>query len=321
MALSRLVRMTRLDTVRVTDCDSPPSRARNCSTRDPWIGRVLLRRYRVLERIGSGSAGAVYRAEQLRTGRLVAVKIMHPPLTAASEHITRFHREARVSTLVRNQHIVDVIDMGQLEEGPLFLAMEYLEGPDAARIVASHGAVCVPRVAEIGLQICSALEAVHRAGVVHRDLKPEHVFLIQRGQKPDFVKLVDFGMCKFASGRANTGAGIALGTPRFMAPEQLEARPDVDARADLYALGGILFFMLTGTFPFDGASLPELLMRVWEEPAPRLLALCPDAPAPLDGLIDRALRKDRNARPSHREFRDVLAAFAPSATATATATA
>jgi serine/threonine-protein kinase len=124
-------------------------------------------------------------------------------------------------------------------------------------------------------------------------------------------------MCKFASGRANTGAGIALGTPRFMAPEQLEARPDVDARADLYALGGILFFMLTGKFPFDGASLPELLMRVWEEPAPRLLTLRPDAPATLDVLIDRALRKDRDARPSHREFHDVLATFAPSQSASA----
>jgi serine/threonine-protein kinase len=324
MVISRLDPLARLDTERVTHLESRIRPARTSAAapcvrepHDPFIGRLLHGRYRVLKRIGSGSAGVVYLAECVRLRRKVAIKIMLPQLTAAGEAITRFRREARVSTLVRNDHLVDVTDLGQLEDGPLFLAMEYLEGPDVAQLIAAEGPICVPRVAEIGLQICSALDAVHRAGVVHRDLKPEHVFLVPRAQTTDFVKVVDFGICKFVASRAVTGAGISLGTPRFMAPEQLEARPDVDARVDLYALGGILFFMLTGGCPFEASSLPELLMRVWSDPAPRLRDLRPDAPESLDVLIDRALQKDRNARATMREFQDALAAFAPSRSANA----
>jgi serine/threonine-protein kinase len=312
----------RLDTERIVLWKTrrrPAAAAVSCrdEARDPFVGERLRGRYRLLRRIGQGGAGVVYLADDLQRRRRVAVKIMLPQLWAADEASLRFHREARVSTLVRNPHIVEVSDVGRLEGGPLYLVMEYLEGTDVAQLVAAEGAVCVPRVAEIGLQICSAIDAVHCAGVVHRDLKPEHVFLIEREETSDFVKLVDFGICKLTSGRSVTGAGIALGTPRFMAPEQLEARPDADARVDLYALGGILFFMLTGRCPFEASSLPELLIRVWSDPAPRLRDLRPDAPESLDGLIDRALSKDPNARPTVREFRAALAPFAPSQSANA----
>jgi serine/threonine protein kinase len=324
MVISRLDRMARLDTEGVAQLESRtgPAGASARKTRalefqDPFLGRLVCGRYRVLSRLGHGSAGVVYLAEHVATHDRVALKIMLPQLTAAGEANARFRREAQVSTLVHNDHLVAVTDIGKLDDGPLFLAMEYLEGPDVAQLIAAEGPLCVPRVAEIGLQLCSALDAVHRAGVVHRDLKPEHVFLVPRAHTTDFVKVVDFGICKFVSSRSVTGAGISLGTPRFMAPEQLEARPDVDARVDLYALGGILFFMLTGRCPFEASSLPVLLMRVWSEPAPRLRDLRRDAPESLDVLIDRALQKDRNARATMREFQDALAAFAPSRSASA----
>lgn len=282
--------------------------------RDPYLGRVLQSRYRVLRRIGQGSAGVVYLAEHVQEARQVAIKILLPQLTAAREASERFRREANISRLVRNSHVVAVTELGQLPDGSLFLVMEYLQGTDVARLVAAQGALCVSRVAEIGLQICSALEAVHRAGVVHRDLKPDHVFLIG---PDDFVKVVDFGICKVSSSHPLTGAGIALGTPRFMAPEQLEARPDVDERVDLYALGGILFYMLTGQVPFDAGTLPALLLKAWSEPAPHVGDLRADVPPTLDALIDRALAKDRNARPCVREFQAALAPYAPSRSADA----
>jgi serine/threonine protein kinase len=324
MVISPFDWMARLDTepvsrleFRTVPARAPVAKARALEFRDPFVGQLLAGRYHVLRQLGGGSAGVVYLAEHLRIRRKVAIKIMLPQLTAASEANARFRREAQVSALVRNDHLVAVTDIGKLEDGLLFLAMEYLEGPDVAQLVAAEGPLCVPRVAEIGLQLCSALDAVHRAGIVHRDLKPEHVFLVPRAYTADFVKVVDFGICKFVSSGSVTAAGISLGTPRFMAPEQLEARPDVDARVDLYALGGILFFMLTGGCPFEASSLPELLMRVWSEPAPRLRDLRPDAPGSLDVLIDRALQKDRSARPTMREFQAALAAFAPSRSASA----
>jgi serine/threonine protein kinase len=282
---------------------------------DPFVDRLLQGRYRLRRRLGRGSAGVVYLAEDGRSRRQVAVKVMHSPLGASRESIVRFRREAQVSALVANPHLVKVSDLGQLDDGSLYLAMEYLEGPDALQLVAADGPLRIPRVAEIGLQICSALEAVHAAGVVHRDLKPEHVFLISRAGTNDFVKLVDFGLCKFQSVRTVSEIGIALGTPRFMAPEQLEARPDSDARIDIYALGGILFFMLTGRCPFEAGTLPELLYRVWSEPAPRVRAYRPDIPESLDDLIDRTLGKAPSARPTLREVHAQLALFAPSRSA------
>jgi serine/threonine protein kinase len=321
MVISRLDRSTRLDTERTGHAQPSLCAAAATSSRhdphDSFLGQQLHGSYRLLSRIGHGSAGVVYLAEHVQRRRKVAIKIMLPQLWAADEASLRFYREAQVSALVRNSHVVSVTDIGQLDCGAPFLVMEYLEGPDIAQLIAAEGALCVPRVAEIGLQLCSALEAVHCAGVVHRDLKPEHVFLIARGQVSEFVKVVDFGMCKLVSGRSVTGAGIALGTPRFMAPEQLEARPDADARVDLYALGGILFYMLTGRCPFEASSLPELLIRVWSVPAPRLRDLRPDAPESLNVLITRALSKDRTARPTVREFQAALAPFAPSCSADA----
>jgi eukaryotic-like serine/threonine-protein kinase len=285
-------------------------RAPESDAAEPLIGHVLQDRYRVLERLGSGSAGVVYLAEHVRIRRRVAVKLLHSQLTAAEEFVTRFHREAQVAALVASEHVVDVIDMGRLAEGPYFLVMELLQGTDVARVVAAEGALPIARAAAIGLQICDALAAVHRAGIVHRDLKPEHVALVTRSGASDFVKLLDFGLCKIASSGTVTGAGVALGTPRFMAPEQLEGA-DADPRVDLYALGGVLFFMLAGREPFVARSLLELLLQVWRDRPPRVGSLRPGVPETLETLIDRALDKSPAARPRLDEFRRTLEVFAP----------
>jgi serine/threonine-protein kinase len=168
----------------------------------------------------------------------------------------------------------------------------------------------------IVMQLCDALTAVHAAKIVHRDLKPENLFLIERQGVPDFVKVLDFGVCKLTQAHDGsfhrlTGTGAALGTPHFMAPEQIEGRADVDHRADLYAVGGILFNALTGDAPFDAPSLPRLFMRICNDPPPRLRELRPDAPEALEEVVTRALAKDPSERyASSQELKRALAPFA-----------
>jgi eukaryotic-like serine/threonine-protein kinase len=285
--------------------------------RDSLIGSVLQGRYRVLRRIGKGGMGVVYLAEHVLIRRKVAIKTLHanppPPLAM----VERFHREALAATAVGDQHVVDVTDMGQLDDGcGYYLVMEYLEGADLAFTLASEGPLPIARAVRIVLQLCDALTAVHGAGIVHRDLKPENLFLIERGGVRDFVKVLDFGVCKLTqpqdmSFHRLTGTGAALGTPHFMAPEQIEGRADVDHRADLYAVGGILFQMLTGDAPFDAPSLPRLFMRICSDPPPRLRELRAEVPEGLEAIVDRTLAKDPGDRyASSEELKRALLPFA-----------
>jgi tRNA A-37 threonylcarbamoyl transferase component Bud32 len=275
--------------------------------RDPLIGRVLSDRYRVLGLLGRGGMGVVYRAEHVLIQRTVAIKMLHPQLTASAELVQRFHREARAAALTGNEHVVDVTDMGRLDDGSYFIVLEYLDGLDLAQLVAEVGPLPIARALAIAIQICVALEAVHGAGIVHRDLKPENIFLVRRGAERDFVKVLDFGICKFLKDRPLTVTGVAMGTPRFMSPEQLEARPEIDQRADVYGVGAILFFALTGQGPFDRESLPRLLVSIWSEPAPRLRQVCPHAPEALEALVARALEKSPDRRfASTAELRGAL---------------
>lgn len=297
---------------------------RSIEARDPLLGRILEGRYHLLSVLGRGGMGVVYLADHVRLRRRVAIKMLHPQLTGSQEVIQRFHREARAAAAVGNEHIVDVTDMGHLDDGSYYIVLEYLDGIDLAELVASHGPLQMSRAAGIVAQICGALTEVHAAGIVHRDLKPENIFLIRRDDTSDFVKILDFGICKFHEDRPLTATGIALGTPRFMAPEQLEARPDVDHRADVYAAGAILYFALTGRGPFEADSLPGLLMSVWSDPAPRLREACPTAPEALEQVVSRALEKqprdrfktsaelERALRPFMADAASVIAPF-PSA--------
>lgn len=279
---------------------------------DPLVGTRLAGRYRVIRRIGQGGMGAVYLAEHVHLRARVALKVLHPHLAGDSELLQRFVREARAAAASGSTHVVRVWDLDRLDDGRYFLAMEYLEGIDLAGWVAAHGPLSIEHAVSTGLQVCAALRVMHPLGIVHRDLKPENVFLTAHASEPCSVKVLDFGVCKMAHDRPITGAGMTLGTPKFMAPEQLESGAEVDVRADLYALGAVLFFALIGRAPFEGGSLSRLLYRVCCEPAPKLRSLRSDVPAALEALVERALAK----RPEER-FADSAALEAALAQASA----
>jgi serine/threonine protein kinase len=282
---------------------------------DPLIGALLDARYQVHGPIGKGGMGTVYLAEHVLLRRKVAIKTLHPALTSTPEVIERFHREAVAAGSIGSEHIVRVTDMGRFEGDICYIVMEYLEGADVGWRVSTEGSLSVLRTRHIALQLCKALGAVHAAGIVHRDLKPENLFLTTRDGDSDFLKILDFGICKFRDLAAHsysrlTATAVALGTPHFMAPEQIEGSKLLDHRADLYAVGANLYFMLTGTVPFDAGSVPGLFHRICLEPAPDVRGRRPDVPAALAEVLDRALAKSPDARfASAGEFYDALAAL------------
>jgi len=296
----------------------PPPRAppaKQTTARDPLIGALLHERYRVRRRIGKGGMGVVYVAEHVLLRRDVAIKLLMPPACGSDELVERFQREALAAAAIGNEHVVGISDMGRLDDGSHFLALEYLEGIELANAVAEAGCLPIGRALRIVAQLCDALTAVHAAGIVHRDLKPENVFLVERDGSPDFVKVLDFGVCKLREPQAGldqhlTVTGNAVGTPPFMAPEQVEGLPDVDHRTDIYAVGAILFHALTGVPPFEAPSLPRLFMRICLEPPPSLSLLRPDVPEALAAVVDRALAKSPAERfQSSAELKQALSGF------------
>ena len=286
--------------------------------RDPLIGSVLHERYRLLRRIGRGGMGIVYLAEHVLIGRSYAVKVLSERANATDEMVARFHREALAAASVGSEHVVEVTDMGQLDDGSYFIVMEYLEGLELAKAVAADGAFDPGRAVRIVCQLCEALSAVHEKGIVHRDLKPENLFLVQQRGEGDFLKVLDFGVCKLLEGPAQrdsdlpalTRTNASLGTPQYMAPEQFHASARVDHRADIHAAAAVLYFMLTGKPPFDAPTLAQLAMRACVEPPPTLLAQRPELPAALDAVIQRAMAKHPDERyPSSAALREALLPF------------
>ena len=264
---------------------------------DPLIGQIVQERYQIMHAIGKGAMGVVYEAQHLLIGRKVALKTMAAQAVSPAG-VERFRREAKAAAAVGSSHVVDVLDMGRLEDGSLYIVMERLDGVDLGFAVALEQRFSVGRTIHVMTQLCDALSAIHAAGIVHRDLKPENIFLTTRDGAPDFVKVLDFGVCKVnePEGRRLTATGDTLGTPLFMAPEQVEGRSDCDQRVDVYALGAILHYVLTGRAPFDAPNLPALLLRICHEPAPSLASTESYLSFELDAIVQRALSKDRNAR-------------------------
>jgi serine/threonine-protein kinase len=251
--------------------------------------------YRVLEQIAQGRMGAVYLAEHPVIGRKVAVKVIHPQLTNNPEVVARFVNEASAISRIGHQHIVGVTDCGRTLANDFYFIMEYLEGRSLADLIVAEAPLLPARALELAAQIADALAAAHAAGVIHRDLKPENVFLVKRGRDPDFAKVLDFGLAKLLHDDRTTSrdarAGVVMGTPYYMAPEQCEGTRELDGRADVYALGVVLFEMLTGKLPFGGDSDREVLKKqlTFAPPAPR--SLVPAVPAALDAVVRRALAK------------------------------
>jgi PAS domain S-box-containing protein len=282
--------------------------------RDPLIGQLVEGRYRIEKRIGKGGMGIVYLAEHVLLQRKVALKTLCERACASHEMVARFKREATAAAAIGNAHVVGVTDMGQLDDGSDFVVLEYLEGIELAHAVATSGTFSLARALHVTMQLCDALSAVHAAGIVHRDLKPENLFLVERDDDRDFVKVLDFGVCKLLERVPGeeplTHTGEAIGTPQHMAPEQIESPAAVDVRTDVYATGAILYYALTGSAPFDGATLPRLLMRICSEPPPPLRASRPDLSPALEAVIALALERRPELRyQSSAELRRALEAF------------
>ncbi|MGB3049787.1 MAG: protein kinase [Polyangiales bacterium] len=262
---------------------------------DEMLGTVIDGRYRVEAVLGQGGMGLVYRAKHNRLGKTLAIKILQAG--ARDENaLTRFQREAESASAIGDAHIVDVSDFGTLPDGSTYIVMECLEGVDLSRAIESQGPMPVDRACHIGIQLCRALSAAHDIGIVHRDLKPENVFLIERDGDPDFVKVLDFGIAKVAHAVDGlTRDNDFLGTPHYMSPEQCEGR-GVDHRTDIYALGVLLYEMVSARVPHDADTAMAILHRhVYERPTPIDLYV-PDVPHSLKRIIGRCLTKKPEQR-------------------------
>lgn len=278
-------------------------------------------RYEVESTLGTGGFGSVYLARHTIIGTRVALKVLSPRHSTTPGMVQRFLREAQTAAGIGNPHIVNVSDAGVTPEGMPFLAMEVLEGEDLEARLRRSGPMPLPEAIDVVLQILAGLEAAHFAGIVHRDMKPANVFLTRGADGRPFVKLLDFGISKVMDPTATshlTGAGTTLGTPAYMAPEQLENTAGVDNRADLYAVGAVLFETITGRLPYAADSLSDLLQRVQGRPADRLDTHMRGAPPALVAFLQRSLAPQRehrfqSAADMRRELNDIRAglAFSP----------
>ena len=265
------------------------------------IGTVLDGRYRVLRKLGEGAMGEVYLAEHLNLGRREALKILHPRLAGAAPFVERFRREARATNRVQHPNIVSVHDFGQLPDGRLLLAMEYVEGESLGTILRRVGRMPIGRALPILEQLAGAVDHAHACGVIHRDLKPENMMLVEHRGRSDVLKVLDFGIAKIVApdhqSHGLTAKGEVFGTPLYMAPEQFtSAQPD--PRSDLYAIGVIAFELLVGETPFRGSTAMALMHAHLTQTPDRVSARVPEArmPAELDAVVARCLEKDPSRR-------------------------
>ena len=276
--------------------DRPPP----VSRRETYLGCTIDNRYKVEARLGEGGMGIVYKCRHKVIDKLVALKILRSDLASDQEVTDRFLIEAKAASSIANEHIIDISDFGQLPNGSAYFVMEFLEGVPLSGAVPEGTPMPVRRLADIAMQLSVGLAAAHEAGVVHRDLKPDNIFLVQRGGKNDFVKLLDFGIAKVNSGRTGklTQAGSVFGTPHYMSPEQAAGAP-VDHRGDIYALGVILYELSCGRLPFDADNFMGILTQhMYKAPAP-IRTISPEAgeiPPGFEAIILKCLSK----RPEQR---------------------
>jgi eukaryotic-like serine/threonine-protein kinase len=241
---------------------------------DPYIGQRVAGQFEIVDRIGSGGMGAVYRALQPEMNRHVAIKILHPKYLSRKDLVSRFRREARAMSQLSHPNTARVFLYGQLEDQACYFVMEYLEGRNLAQVVRAEGAMEPHRALEVMIQVCGALEEAHQAGIIHRDLKPENIFLTTQGGIEDYPKVLDFGLAKVTEKQMRpgslilTGEGMVFGTPEFMSPEQAQGH-SLDPRSDLYSLGVVLYELLTGKLPFDAKQALEFIhLHVSSPPIP-----------------------------------------------------
>jgi serine/threonine protein kinase len=264
-------------------------------------GQVLENKYRVSRALGGGAMGIVYEAYHLLLQKSVAVKVLRPELAAMEDLRDRFEAEARAAAAIGHPNIVSVTDMGQTPAGALYFVMDRLRGETLGERLDRQGKLDVAALARIVREVLAGLEAAHELRLVHRDLKPDNIFLARPPGGRELAKILDFGIAKALAsvGRRSKGTrvGTTVGTPMYMAPEQALGDPDIDARADLYSLGVIVYQALAGRPPFDGKDAVAVLSAVMTETPPSLGSLCPAAPLELVQLVEAAMSRDRDRRP------------------------
>ena len=242
----------------------------------------------------------VFLAEHPRISKRVAVKVIHTELANSPEMVSRFLAEARAASQIGHENIVDILDFGQTPQGDNFMIMEYLEGQTLTARVRAVGKFSVAVAQKVGTQIADALTVAHQQGVIHRDLKPDNIYIIKRQTNPDYVKILDFGLAKLLIGSEGlnhkTSSGSVLGTPHYMAPEQCEGRLNVDGRADLYSVGCVLYFMVTGELPFPGDGFAEVILKHISEPPPNPRSINPAISPAMEKIILHCLAKNRDYR-------------------------
>ncbi|NOY91889.1 MAG: protein kinase [Deltaproteobacteria bacterium] len=265
--------------------------------KDPYLGRVVAGRYRLETRLGEGGMGVVYRARHVLIDRVVVLKLIRPDLRGETHLRAWMLREARAANRVDHAHIVDIYDVGETEEGELYLVMEYLMGVALSQAI-TKGPMAVPRAVDILEQMTAALARAHDLGVVHRDLKADNIMLTMRGGRHDFVKILDFGLAALARDSRLAPKGAVFGTPEYMSPEQARGE-DANASSDLYALGILFFEMMTGQLPFRSSDRDTLLEMQRSAPSASPRSLRPDLPQHATDICLRLLEKDPKKR-----FRD-----------------
>jgi hypothetical protein len=274
-------------------------------------GEILDGKYRVERVLGVGGMGVVVAATHVQLQTRVALKFLLPEVLGHPQVVQRFVREARAAVQIQSEHVARVVDVGTLATGSPYMVMEYLEGEDLSETVARGGAISVARAVGYVLEACEAIAEAHALGIVHRDLKPANLYLARRAGRDPIVKVLDFGISKTndpgPSGLTQTSN--VMGSPQYMAPEQMMSSKNVDARADIWALGVILYELLTGEKPFAAETMAEIVYMVTQGDAPKMSAKRPELPPGIGDAVARAL-----AREPARRFANVAelaAAIAP----------
>ncbi len=290
--------VAKVDTAMAPTTPAPGTESRGVIAAPVGPGDVLADKFEVERVLGAGGMGVVVAARHKQLDRKVALKFLLPAACEVPGAVSRFLREGKAAARITSEHVAKVTDTGILDGGAPYLVMEYLDGQDLGAVAKERGAIPASEAVEYVLQACEAIVEAHALGIVHRDLKPANLFLTKRRDGSPLVKVLDFGISKVEGGSRPdlTSATTLMGSPRYMSPEQMLSAKDVDARTDVWALGVILFELVTGKPVWEADTVQGLCALITSAPAPALRSLAPAAPAALEQVVARCLAKKREDR-------------------------